>query len=858
LRNGDNYDDGGTRVNYTSGDRAQYQELRCGLFDAYCGTKFEYDFTLANGGSFATADATAYPGAPKTSNPTDPGALDPGDSSNPTTPGGGTSQQSCEDADDFAWVGCPFIRGIDGVLRSIEANVVDILVIKPEAYEGNGIKDAWVVFRNISSILLIIVMLVVVISTALGFSFVDAYTVKKILPRLVIAVIFIQLSWALTTFSINFINVIGNGIFGIMLTPFGGADATNLPSLIAGADGGQGLFNTLIIAGLAAGGIALGFLGLLSLAFTTFLAVFIGFIILIIRNLVIILTIMLAPIAIVAWIMPGTNKVWSLWWDSFSKALLMFPFIMMLFAAGRIMAWTTVQAEVATAGGIGPGFLESISGSVLTVLIVVAAYVIPYFLIPFTLKFAGGLVGTLGGLANDRSRGIFDRNKKFRAARMAENLQNTKEMQRFQGNNSLTKFANRGLGYAANSGKAGLNPLKMKSRIQSGLGTAAYDEAAEKAEKNSAVRAITGNDDYLESGRRVKGEYVKNGSGEFVLDNLGRKIARDGSEKAVSAYLGSRGYDSKSTALVRSAQRELSEDAFDIVAATRIAGTGTGYGGGIGELYSAINQAAGGNRDLANRMLADTRGIAERARRPDLVASGFGQSSTLMSDQFTGTFSKDYTDQLTGEVIAAKGSSATPEAVKRVQAMSTLRTQDSRTLMSMKAKQLSGTVAPLMSERIIETSKGADYTVQAKDAQGQVVDGVYETRQFGGNSFIQELASTASKLDNSSGATPEQAEALRKTLSTQLDVSQMSNEVRTLLGGSILEFQRDAGGKVIYDEKTKQPTVIGTKQTITVQDAVEAVRGNRTFTSLRREYGSANEAANNRAGQPPEQQDDQH
>lgn len=492
LRNGDNYDDGGTRVNYTSGDRAQYEELRCGF--AGCTTQFQYDFTLANGGSFATADATAYPGAPKTSNPTDPGALDPGDSSNPTTPGGGTSQQSCEDADDFAWVGCPFIRGIDGVLRSIEANVVDILVIKPEAYEGNGIKDAWVVFRNISSILLIIVMLVVVISTALGFSFVDAYTVKKILPRLVIAVIFIQLSWALTTFSINFINVIGNGIFGIMLTPFGGADATNLPSLIAGADGGQGLFNTLIIAGLAAGGIALGFLGLLSLAFTTFLAVFVGFIILIIRNLVIILTIMLAPIAIVAWIMPGTNKVWSLWWDSFSKALLMFPFIMMLFAAGRIMAWTTVQAEVATAGGIGPGFLESISGSVLTVLIVVAAYVIPYFLIPFTLKFAGGLVGTLGGLANDRSRGIFDRSKKYRAAKASDNWQKTK---------SFNRFNDRGLGSVANKALGiGANPIATRGGItRSGrnkarsLASSRGAMIAAEELKNDAVYQANQNDD---------------------------------------------------------------------------------------------------------------------------------------------------------------------------------------------------------------------------------------------------------------------------------------------------------------------------------------------------------------------------
>lgn len=42
-------------------------------------------------------------------------------------------------------------------------------------------------------------------------------------------------------------------------------------------------------------------------------------------------------------------------------------------------------------------------------LIGLVAYLLPYALIPLTFKFAGGLFATVAGMANDRSKGLFDR-----------------------------------------------------------------------------------------------------------------------------------------------------------------------------------------------------------------------------------------------------------------------------------------------------------------------------------------------------------------------------------------------------------------------------------------------------------------
>lgn len=783
---------------------------------------------------------------PGTGTPNDPG--DGGDGEAPE------EQPHCEDAGGLAWLGCPILVGIDNGLSWIQTNVEEILYIEPARYETSGIRNAWVIFRNISTVLLIIVLLVMVLSTTIGVSFFDAYTVKKLFPRLVAGIILMQLSWAFMTFGIGLINTIGDGLFGLMLLPFGGPEATDLPSIIVG-NGSQGLFNTLVVVGLGGAGVFLGFFGLLSLAFTTFLAVLIGFFVLVIRNLVIVLCLVLAPLAIVAWITPGSTKGWNLWWDSFSKALLMYPLIMMLFAAGRILAVITMDANTDTELDFGTFAGGTVGGS-LEMIIVIIAYAVPFFMIPFTLKFAGGLVASLGGMANDRGRGIFDRNKKFRQAQMGKNWQDMRGGNRFKGTGRVSRGLSTGLGYASNADKLGFgvvrHPKRSFARLQGHLGNNDYEEAMEKAEKDPNVRGIVANDDYLEAGRRATD---REGNVLTYTTKSGAAIKRDGSAKSTRAILQDMGYDEKSTQQVLEAKKAMSDGAFNVMAAVRIAGTGTGYGGGIQELYESVNAAAGNDRHLAARMLADTRGIAERARRPDLVASGYGQSNRLMNDLYNGTFSDDYTDQITGEIVAKKGEKATLESVGKVQALSTQRTQDPRTVMSMKAKQLGRDVAPLMSERVEKAATGGTYTVQVKDAAGNAVG--YQDKNLGGEHFIKELAFVASRLDNSSGATPEQAEALRKALTSQLNVSQMTNEVRSLLSNALTEYKRDANGKVMVDPATKQPIVTGMRTQISVQDALEAVRYNRDFTSLRREYGSSREAAASGAFLPPQQPEDQ-
>lgn len=295
-------------------------------------------------------------------------------------------------ANPLNWLMCPIVEGLAGLANVMDNAINRFLTIDvAKTFNDKGpYKQAWATIRNYAIAFIIIAMLIMVLSQALGFEFLDAYTVKKVLPRILLAAIAITLSWELMKFAVSLTNDLGNGIRYIIYKPFSGM--TNTVVL-----GGGGLAIADLI-GLGAFA-ALGPLGLLSFIATAVLAILVAFGVLLLRQFLITLLIILAPLAIISYVLPNTQKVWKLWWDAFSKGLLMFPIIVAFIALGRVMA-ATITANPS------PGPLDSF--------IAFLAYFAPYFLIPATFKFAGAAIGHVGGFVNDKGRGGFDRLKKYR------------------------------------------------------------------------------------------------------------------------------------------------------------------------------------------------------------------------------------------------------------------------------------------------------------------------------------------------------------------------------------------------------------------------------------------------------------
>jgi len=433
--------------------------------------------------------------------------------------------------------------------------------------------------------------LVMVISQAMGLEIFDAYTVKKVLPRLLIAAIGISLSWPIMQFVITFFNDLGLWSNDIILFPFKSLDNLATGSIFAGSG--------FIIGGVGVGMVLLGVAGILSLLGTIILALLIGILVLSLRQIIILMAVLLAPLAIAAYILPGTQKLWEFWKNTFLTALYMFPIITAFIAAGKALSLVAA----------------SVPNSPQMHLLSVLVYFAPYFLLPFAFKLAGGLMATVFSISNDKSRGAFDRLKKGRQNTVAGHVAAIKAGKRWQGN-PVADRASRSLQTASLLGQAGFDPRRMRGRVQSARSTRISALSAEGAEKSTAVRSVLGNDDLLQASVHGAGTEA---DARSYLRNLGQE----------GQFL------EQNVASIRQAKRDMGKVAFEDFAAANIAGTGTGFaGGGPAEMFRTINRVAGGDRARAARILNSARGQAERAKRVDLYGAGFGTSAEMMEQMY--------------------------------------------------------------------------------------------------------------------------------------------------------------------------------------------------------------------------------
>lgn len=320
--------------------------------------------------------------------------------------GGGASAETCESNGTLGleWIFCPILRGIDKVVNSFYGEVEKQLCFKVGANVTAGdtrctesvgyltpkVKDAWSSIRIIATSLLVIAMLVMVISQALGGNFLDAYTIRKLLPKLVVAAILIQISWYLGKFAVGLFNDIGTGIGDLLTAPFG-PNVSDIDNALApiGRTGvlTLGLFSAVIATAAVFSGLTV--MGIVLLGVPVVLAVLVGYLVLVFRQILILLCILIIPLALVAWVLPGTERYWKLWRETFVKLLVMFPMIMALIAAGRIFG---------TVGGK--------AGGITGLIIVLVGFFGPLAVLPKTFNWGGAALGALGGAVINGTKGL--------------------------------------------------------------------------------------------------------------------------------------------------------------------------------------------------------------------------------------------------------------------------------------------------------------------------------------------------------------------------------------------------------------------------------------------------------------------
>jgi hypothetical protein len=313
----------------------------------------------------------------------------------------------------LAWVLCPIINMAESLIGKIDEMLSRFLFVDLGRFNTNsGLFVAWNNIRQISTVILVIIALIMIFSEAMGEGFLSNYSVKKILPRLVLAVIGIQFSWVLTREFINISNILGNGIQGLMLAPFAGIKE-GLGAILPVGDLSGAAQAGYFVAIFAAIPVAFG--ALATVAIGVFIALVIAFVTLILRYMVIVIGVMFAPIGIAMSVLPGTQKVSKLWWESLEKAVIMYPIIMAMLAAGKIIAFGLLQPV----DGQSPDGWFTLGA--------IIAYFAPYALLPAALKLGGTALGKLTGAFNDKSKGVFDRARSWDKGRKERRANSKKQ-----------------------------------------------------------------------------------------------------------------------------------------------------------------------------------------------------------------------------------------------------------------------------------------------------------------------------------------------------------------------------------------------------------------------------------------------
>ena len=612
------------------------------LMDQYSGHSWVSlaDYANTENGCWESETVTVTLG--ETSN-----ARDPGEGSVSGVDPTGDTEPSCENGGgEWSWLLCPALRIASDFLQFVDDTVNSLLLVPSEYYDNPDLEASWARMRNIAYIILVPVMLVMIISTALGFDFISAYTIKKALPRFFVAVIFIALSFEITKFLIVLTNDVGQGVLGLITSSFTGSENLTLASLF---DPGGGAGFTFTAALFAGGAIAIGLVPVLLLSIASAaLTLFVAFLALALRQMLLIAFMVIAPLAILAWIFPGNDKLWKLWWGSFSKLLLLFPLIMFLIGGGRVFA-SLVQ-------GTNSDFLATI--------LKLFAYVGPYFFIPAMFKLAGGAFATLTGLANDRSKGIFDRLRNQRQKEYGKAWERGKAGNYYKGDKTgrgVRGLLNKGIQAAGTVPEAGLRPTNIKramrnNNLQRALKAFQEDEAL----KSFADDAIAGA--YIEGGgnrQKTEDALKRLGASQFGenwqldangdrtgvdLNAVARKTALENimstyrkygaGEGSVGSLAAFEGLAASSTSWKNTYMKNPDgTDYLDPDTGKKVVASYDAYG----KFLDTINHVAGGNRVLATQLIARGRAKQEQAGRVDIGGASFSTTVQLADALQNGT-----------------------------------------------------------------------------------------------------------------------------------------------------------------------------------------------------------------------------
>lgn len=323
----------------------------------------------------------------------------------PEAPDAGEKTSSCKIEGGLGYVICPVATTMANAMDTLYDILTGFLVTTPvQTTQNNSIYRGWEIMRNFANVAFVIGFLVIIYSqvSSIGLS---NYGIKKLLPRLIIAAILVNISYWICAIAVDLSNIAGYSLHDLF---------TGIANNLVGSEGNGGKIDmshfwaeltAVSLTGTVAAGVGIASLiinpgsifMLLPLLLGVLLAILVALLILAARQAIITIMIIVSPLAFVAYLLPNTEKYFEKWRELFTTMLVMFPIFSIIFGGAHLAGMIIINNATDLMGLMFGG----------------AVLIAPAVITPLVVRFSGSLLGRIAGMVNNPNKGLIDRTRNF-------------------------------------------------------------------------------------------------------------------------------------------------------------------------------------------------------------------------------------------------------------------------------------------------------------------------------------------------------------------------------------------------------------------------------------------------------------
>ena len=302
-------------------------------------------------------------------------------------------QENCK-IDYVGWIVCPVVNILAQMSDEAQEQLEKFLVVNNNDIRDNAY-EYWTKIRDYANIIFVITFLYVIYSQLTGYG-IDNYGIKRMLPKLIMGIILVNVSFHLCLLLIDISNVVGSSAYKFISSVeiSGGADAPSGSWVSKGnwATGIAALALGATIGFFALSAVIAGLVFILIVALTT--VFMLG-----LRQAILILCVVISPLAFAAMLLPNAESLFKKWWSAFKACLFLYPIVGILFGASSLAASILSKSS---------------DGDVVKQLLVALLQIAPLLLVKKLIDAAmniGGLSSAIGkmqgkvrGFVNDKAQ----------------------------------------------------------------------------------------------------------------------------------------------------------------------------------------------------------------------------------------------------------------------------------------------------------------------------------------------------------------------------------------------------------------------------------------------------------------------